>query len=216
MGAVQRGVEDEESKSASRPEVDGMACGNRASDGTVDVGTVCEMLGNRRRRYALHYLKQQDDGTVEMGELSTRVAAWERGVEPEQVSYDERKTVHTALYQHHAPKLDENGLVEYDSRSGVLELTEAGADVDLYLEAVRGRDVPWSSYLLGVSGTGVLVTLAAFLGALPATVPPAAPGVAVAAAFLVSVAVFVYDSRRTMRLGTEGPPPEADAEVAER
>jgi hypothetical protein len=174
------------------------------------------MLGNRRRRYALHCLKQQDDGVAEMGELSTRIAAWERGVEPEQVSYDERKTVHTSLYQHHAPKLDESGLVEYDSRSGVVELTEAGESVDIYLEAVRGRDVPWSSYLLGVSGVGLAVTLAAFLDALPGAIPPAAPGVAVAAAFLVSAAVFVYDSRRRLRLGCEGPPPEAEREVADR
>jgi hypothetical protein len=174
------------------------------------------MLGNRRRRYALHCLKQQDDGVVEMGDLSTQVAAWERGIEPEEVSYDERKTVHTSLYQHHAPKLDESGLVEYDSRSGRVELTEAGADVDLYLEAVGGRDVPWSSYLLGLSTVGLLVTLATLIDAVPASVPPAAPGVAVGVAFLVSSAVFVYDNRRRMRLGCEGPPPEARSEVDDR
>jgi hypothetical protein len=179
----------------------------------LDIGTACEMLGNRRRRYALHCLKQQDDGVVEMSDLSTQVAAWERGVDPEQVSYDERKSVHTSLYQHHAPKLDESGLVEYDSRSGVVELTEAGTEVDLYLEAVSGRDLPWPSYLLGVSGAGLLVTLAAFLGAVPASVPPAAPGVAVAVAVFVSAAVAVYDNRRRMRLGCDGPPPELDGDA---
>jgi hypothetical protein len=106
--------------------------------------------------------------------------------------------------------------VEYDSRSGVVELTEAGENVDLYLEAVGGRDVPWSSYLLGVAGVGLLVTLASFLGAVPGSVPPAAPGVAVGVAFFVSTAVFVYDNRRRMQLGCEGPPPEADEEVRDR
>jgi hypothetical protein len=179
----------------------------------VDVGTACKILGNRRRRYALHCLKQQENGTIEMGDLSTQVAAWEIGIDPEQVSYDERKRVHTSLYQHHAPKLDEQGIVEYDARSGLLELTDAGEDVDLYLEAVQGRDVPWASYLLGVSAVGLLVTLAAYFGFIPASVPPTAPGIATGVGFFISSAVFVYDNRNRMRLGCEGPPPELGGEV---
>jgi hypothetical protein len=218
MGAVpkQEGGEDGSGPAGDSAGTGLIGGGSDGSTETVDIGTACEMLGNKRRRYALHCLKQQDDGVAEMGELSTQVAAWERGIDPDRVSYDERKTVHTSLYQHHAPKLDDSGLVEYDSRSGVVELTEAGENVDLYLEAVGGRDVPWSSYLLGVAGVGLLVTLTSFLGAVPGSVPPAAPGVAVGVAFFVSTAVFVYDNRRRMRLGCEGPPPEADEEVRDR
>jgi hypothetical protein len=176
---------------------------------SVDVGTACEMLGNRRRRYALHYLKQQDDGVTEMGDLSRRVAAWEQGIDPEAVSYDERKTVHTALYQHHAPKLDEVGLIDYDSRSGRIELTDAGADVDLYLEAVANREIPWSTYFLGLSVLATLATVAAWL-ATTSRAAQAACGIGAALAFLVSSATFVYDSRRSMRLGESGPPPGVD------
>jgi hypothetical protein len=205
MSAVQRG--DEGASRDAPAETD--ATGDSGDgDACLDVGTACEVLGNRRRRYALHYLKQQDDGAAEMGDISTRVAAWEHGIEPEAVSYDERKTVHTSLYQHHAPKLAETGLVEYDSRSGRVELTEAGAEVDLYLEAVAGREVPWSSYFLGLSGAATLASLAAWQGAVPGPIPEAACGVAVAVAFLVSSLVFVYDNRRAMRLGSDGPPPE--------
>jgi len=174
---------------------------------------VFEVLSNERRRYALHYLMQRPDEPVDMGDLSTQVAAWEKGVDPQAVTYDQRKSVHTSLYQYHAPKLDETGLVEYDSRGGVVELTDAGSDVDLYLEAVRGREIPWASYFVLLSGFSAL-----FVGAMALPVPPlgtlstAAGAGFVVAVFLVSSLVFAYDSRTAMRFGSTGPPPGVDSE----
>jgi hypothetical protein len=188
--------------------------GSRETPGTDDRITdadVFEVLSNRRRRYALHYLMQHPDDPVEMGDLSTQVAAWEEGIDPEAVTYDQRKSVHTSLYQYHAPKLDETGLIEYDSRGGVLELTDAGSDIDLYLEAVRGREIPWASYFVLLS-----VLSAAFVGAAALPIPPlagvstAACAGAVVAVFLVSSLVFAYDNRTAMRFGSAGPPPGVD------
>jgi DNA-binding transcriptional ArsR family regulator len=175
----------------------------------IDAGTVYEMLGNRRRRYVLHRLKQEDS-VVDMGDLSTRVAAWEKSIDPAEVSYDERKAVHTVLYQHHVPKLDEAGLVDYDSRSGEMALTEAGAEVDVYLEAVSGGDIPWASYFLGLSAVAAVAALVALAGLLPVSAAAGTGGLVVAVVFLVSSTVFVYDNRSAMRLGGDGPPPEED------
>ncbi|WP_380679434.1 DUF7344 domain-containing protein [Salinigranum sp. GCM10025319] len=176
-------------------------------------GDVFEVLSNERRRYALHYLMQHPDDPVEMGDLSTQVAAWEVGVDPAEVTYDQRKSVHTSLYQYHAPKLDETGIVEYDSRGGVVELTAEGSDLDLYLEAVRGREIPWASYflLLSVFATG-LVSAAWLDAPLISGLPDAACAGFIVAMFLVSSLVFAYDNRTAMRLGSTGAPPEVSEE----
>ncbi|MFC6941170.1 hypothetical protein ACFQE8_14540 [Salinirubellus sp. GCM10025818] len=181
-----------------------------AVPGSISNDELFDVLSNRRRRYTLHYLKQNGDEPVEMGDLSTKVAAWELGIEPEALAYDERKRVHTSLYQYHAPKLDDAGIVNYDSQRGTIELTRAGADLDLYLEAVAGREIPWSTYLLLLSVFGASLMGAVWLDVPPLTaIPDATWGLFVAVAFLASSAVFVYDNRYSMRLGGEGPPPEA-------
>jgi DNA-binding transcriptional ArsR family regulator len=187
--------------------------GGPGDDGPEEISNdeLFDVLSNRRRRFTLHYLKQHEDEAVEMGDRSTRVAAWETDTPPEELAYDERKRVHTSLYQYHAPKLDEAGIVEYDSQRGVVELTEAGADLDLYLEAVAGREIPWATYHLLLGGFGVSLMSAVTLGIPPTgMVPEGTWGLFVAVAFLVSSAVFVYDNRVSMRLGSEGQPPEID------
>jgi hypothetical protein len=179
----------------------------------VTDGDVFEVLSNQRRRYALHYLMQHADEPVEMGDLSTQVAAWETGVDPEEVTYDQRKSVHTSLYQYHAPKLDDTGLVEYDSRRGIVELTDEGSDIDLYLEAVRGKEMPWASYFAILSAFAVALVSAAWLDVPPiGGFPEYTVAGVTTGAFLVSSLVFAYDSRTAMRLGSDGPPPEVTDE----
>lgn len=144
-----------------------------------------------------------------MGELSRWVAAWEKGLEPEALDYDERKTVHTSLYQHHVPRLDDAEMVDYDASRGTVRLTDTGRDVDLYLEAVTGGEVPWAAYFTLLSVLGVFAVLGAGTGLLPQVEMGAVWGVGVAVGFLVSSLVFLYDMRTRMRLGRDGPPPEA-------
>ncbi|WP_416838124.1 hypothetical protein [Haloferax sp. DFSO52] len=173
---------------------------------------VFEALSNRRRRYALHHLKQIDSGgPVELSDVSTQVAAWELGSEPGSLSYGDRKNVHTSLYQFHAPKMDELGLIHYDQRRGTVELTEYGQELDVYLETVSGRQIPWSIYFFLLSlGATVLVTLA-WLNFYPfSVVSDVAVAEFVAITFLFSSSVFAYHNRYSMRVGNEGPPPEVD------
>ena len=185
-----------------------MAPGADAND-NLSHGELFELLANRRRRFALHYLKRED-GPVEMGELSTHVAAWELDAEPEQVSYDERKTVHTSLYQHHAPRLDRAELVDYDPQRGELHLTERGADLDVYLDAVQGRTVSWAGYFIGLTGLIVALTIGVWLGVGPMGALDAIDlGAIVTAALAVSAAAFAYDAHAS-RLGSDGPPPETE------
>ncbi len=123
------------------------------------------------------------------------------------MSYDQRKTVHTALYQHHAPTLDETGLVEYDATRGEITLTDAGQEVDLYLEAVRGRGITWSTYFLALSGFAASLVLAVSVGVDPIDAAGSVLSGILAVSFLFSSIVFAYSTRQT-RLGTDGAPPE--------
>jgi hypothetical protein len=50
----------------------------------------------------------------------------------------DRCDVNATLLRHvHLPKMDKAGLVEYDSHSGDVSLTEDGSDVELFLEALE-------------------------------------------------------------------------------
>lgn len=179
--------------------------GNRTSDLSQDAAF--EMLSCRRRRYVLHYLKQRDRA-VALRDLVTHVAAWENGVSPAEVTYDQRMRVYTALRQSHLPKLDDGGVVSFDADRGTVALTDTASELEVYLDVVPHDDIPWSKYYvgLGILCTGFVAGL--WAGVTPfSTIPPLVGAAVVTALFTVSAAFHVrYDDR--MRLGTGGGPPE--------
>lgn len=164
-----------------------------------------EVLSNRRRRHVIHFLRQREDGRAELSEVVERIAAWENGTDVDQLSYDDRKSVHISLYQHHAPKMDEVGVIDYDKRAGVLTLTDGAADLDVYLDDSPDPAIPWELYFTALSGVAVVAVM---LGATT-PLPGIAVGVLVSVAFLISSVVFFYDVRYR-RSGGGGPPPEVD------
>jgi hypothetical protein len=184
--------------------------GNR-NDSSTTAGDVFTVLSNRRRRYSLHYLLQTNDA-VDLRELAEQVAAWERGVDVADVSYEQRRNVHTALKQTHLPLMESMNLVERLEDTGSVTLGPAERQFSVYLDVVdRRRTIPWSEFYLGL---GVLATLLTAL--LAAGIPPfdavgAFIWVAVLSGTLtLSGATHCVHDRRT-RLGVEGPPPELQA-----
>ena len=113
-----------------------------------------DVLSNRRRRYAVHLLEREDE-PLRLGPLAEQIAAWENGIEPYAVSSAQRKRVYTALQQIHLPRMDEAGIVAFDDRAGLVEATEAMDAMDVYVDLVEGRDIPWSGYYLGLSTIGI-------------------------------------------------------------
>ena len=169
-----------------------------------------DVLSNRRRRYALTHLKRRADHRASLAELSRRVAAWEQGADPEELTYEDRKSAHTSLSQFHLPKMREAGLVEFDPEDGVVGLTDTGADVDVSLETVHGNDLPWHRYFLLLSALAVATVGAAAAGVpLLAGVPGLAIAGLVAVAFLCSSLAFLYDAR-SVRVGREAELPDPE------
>jgi hypothetical protein len=130
------------------------------SDTELTQDDVFEILSSPRRRYLLYHLRQRQE-PVELTDLAEHVAAWENGVETTELTTQERKRVYVSLYQTHVPKLDDAGIVEYDSESGMVSLTNRAQRIDTYL----GDEEPiqWHLLYVGLAAAGgllLLVTLA--------------------------------------------------------
>lgn len=164
------------------------------------------MLSCRRRRYILHYLRREDR-EVTLHELSKQLAAWENDVEFDAVTHKQRMRVYTALRQSHLPKLDENGVVEFDASAGTIALTDDASELEVYLDVVPHDEIPWSTYYLGLGGVCSGAVVLFELGVVPFTV---FSGIGIAALvtllFTVSAVAHRYHEHRN-RLGSAGEPP---------
>jgi len=165
---------------------------------------VFDLLSNRRRRFALHVCKRREP-PVELGELADQIAAWERDKCPAEVSYDERRSVYSALQQTHLPAMEDAGVVELD-RSAV-ELTGAAEELDIYLDIVPENSIPWAEYYLGLSVVGLLFAAGVGGGLFPVPGPALWWVALLVLAFLASSLYHVWWNRY-MKLGGGPTPPE--------
>lgn len=168
------------------------------------------VLSDTRRRYVFHFLKQHRE-PVSVRELAEQVAAWENDKAKSELTSQERKRVYISLYQSHLPTLDKEGVVGYDSDRGIVQLSDATADLEIYIEVVPKGNVPWSLYYLGLTvGDALLLALAYFEVPPFDAVPHLALGVLVLVTFGISAFVQTYYARQ-MKFGDPGPPPELNS-----
>src|SRR6056297_1060870 len=147
---------------------------------TLSEDLIFDVLKNRRRRYTLHYLKQENS-PVELSELAEQVAAWENNTTVDGLSANERKSVYTSLYQTHLPKLADAGIVDYNRNRGVVELSENAEQLESYLRP--REEFPWIRYYLGLAIISAILVFADVLGVPPfANIPNEVWGVLIVAA----------------------------------
>lgn len=91
------------------------------------------LLQNERRRQVIRYLSDVD-GTVSMRDIAEQVAAWEHDTSVQALKSDERQRVYIPLYQNHLPKLDEEGVIEYNQSRGTVKRTELADQLEQYLD----------------------------------------------------------------------------------
>ena len=168
---------------------------------------VYEILANRRRRFVIHALKRNEE-PPDVSQLSRYVTAWELGIDPEEVPYEERHNVHSTLRRVHLPKLTENDVVTVDEND-VVRPAPALEDIDVYVEVLRGKEIPWSLYYVGIAVLSLAMLLAVRVGVLGfAALSVVDVGVFAVTAFGVSSLAHHVIGRR-MRLGNTEKPPEA-------
>lgn len=164
--------------------------------------TVFSVLSNERRRQVLRRLRTEPSGST-IGELSSRIAAWENDVDVDAVTYKQRKRVYTSLHQTHLPTLADAGLVEYDRDRGTVALTAQATTLDNYLVESDAPAVPWPRVYLAVAAVGVLGTAIAAVGGLPAAVPDIAVAGTLAVVVAVVAGVHSYSTDRNVGWGLD-------------
>lgn len=164
------------------------------------------VLSCRRRRYVLHYLAQAD-GEVTLNELSTQLAAWENDVSPEAVTYKQRMRLYTALRQSHLPKMDDSGVVDFDSSAGTVALTESASELEVYLDVVPHDEIPWSAYYLGLGLICAGLVAVAWAGVYPISLVPGTGIATLVTTLYTGSAIAHRYHERQNRLGAPGEPP---------
>lgn len=157
---------------------------------------IFHLLQNERRRLALTYLSERE-GEVEMRAIAEQVAAWEHDTTVAALDSDQRQRVYIPLYQNHLPKLDEEGVIEYNKSRGIVERTPLADQLDPFLVDVeathppsRGFDAPqrttdrWPRYYLAVAVLSTaLIAGAALEVPVLGAISPVAVGLLVVVAF---------------------------------
>ena len=174
--------------------------------GELSRDEVFDILQNRRRRYVLHYLKQQQ-APVSARDLTEQVAAWEYDTAVTELESQERHRVYVSLTQTHLPKMVETDVVSIDEDAGTVRLTEQAADLDVYLEVVPQNDIDWPQFYAGVAllNTGLL-TVATLNVPVISQAPDDLWMLAITLVFFLAALVHNWFYREN-RLGTDGPPP---------
>ena len=153
-----------------------------------------QVLSNERRRLVLRYLSNQERERIPLRDVVDQVAAWENNTSIAQLRSADRKCVYTALRQSHLPKLEREGIIEFDQQRSEIGIADSADQIASYLGYLDGEHDWWSQTYLSLSAlTGVLV-VAAWVG-----VPPFGwvNGVALAAmiVFAFTIASLVHLSR---------------------
>lgn len=111
-------------------------CGTETPN--ADASTICtteihSILSNKRRLFLLEELIAREE--AEFNDLVDAVAQRELGITPENPDWhDERKKVRVSLYQTHIDRLKEHGIIDYQRKTGLIQLAENAEAISPYLE----------------------------------------------------------------------------------
>lgn len=155
-----------------------------------------DILSSSRRRYTLYYLRQQGE-PVQLTDLAEELAAWENETTVEDLSSQARKRVYVSLYQTHAPKLQEAGLITYDADTGEITLREDAPEVEPFIS--NGEDeTKWYQYYGAVALLNGVLLVGVIAGIPPfEMISPIIMGMIVISSFLLLSAVHAVSRWRS-------------------
>ncbi|AGB31927.1 hypothetical protein C488_06400 [Natrinema pellirubrum DSM 15624] len=106
------------------------------------VDTAMDLLADGRRRAALQYLAETG-GDATLTELAVEIATQEAGTEPNAISDHgdvpsrKRRAVRISLHHTHVPKLTTADVVDYDTATETVTLTDRGRTLLERADAVQ-------------------------------------------------------------------------------
>ncbi|WP_128904680.1 DUF7344 domain-containing protein [Halorubrum amylolyticum] len=180
---------------------------SNSNKGELSDDEIYDVLSNRRRRFVIHALKRRE-GPVEISELSAYITAWEIGVDLEEVDYEKQRSVYSTLQRTHLPNLEKKNIVTIDKEENMVRPTPQLESLDIYIEALSSKEIPWSLYYVGLAGVAITLLLAVAVEApIFGALEPLEVGIFTVTAFGMSSVVHHIVGRRT-RLGNTEKPPE--------
>lgn len=137
---------------------------------TLSTEQIHRVLGNSRRREVIDLLQSNGD-RMAVRDLAERIAELESGEAPP--PRNKRHSAYVSLMQTHLPKLDELGIVDYDSQSKHVQLRDLVHEVNDYMEDGPTRSDFRHGLLFGLGVTGLLLVVGSDIGLpLVGSVPP--------------------------------------------
>jgi hypothetical protein len=141
------------------------------TDTALSEADIHDILRNDRRRNVIKRL-QEHGREISLRELSVHIAEIESGESPP--PSDVRNSVYVSLHQTHLPKLDKEGIVEYDNDQKTIVLQESARQVSLYMEVITQYGITWATYYraLGVLALFSVVLVSTDLPLVSVIDPP--------------------------------------------
>ncbi len=109
----------------------------------------------------LKHLRQQG-GESTLRDLSEWIASVETGESPPPRNI--RDSVYASLHQTHLPKLDDLAVVEYESATKTVTLTDRARELIPYTTVMSGTGLPWSQHYLLLGLAAMTAVIGAGLG----------------------------------------------------
>ena len=133
----------------------------RSDDRALDPSDIHDVLRNDRRRLVLEQL-QSSEASQTVRDLAEFIAGVEADERPPPRNV--RQSVYVSLHQTHLPKLDDLGIVTYDSSAKEVSLAQHADEVAIYMEVVPKYGLSWGEYYVGVGLLGILTLLGDAVG----------------------------------------------------
>jgi len=157
----------------------------------IRLDVIFDILKNQRRRHVLRYLREYE--TTTLSDLAEHVAALENGKDVQSLTSSERKRVYVGLYQCHLPRMNDAGVIDFDSDRGRIELNDTAEQLDQYLDVADDANRPWYLYQFGIALGG-----GALYGASALALGPGAPlTLLVVPALVAASALCAYSDYRS-------------------
>lgn len=170
-------------------------------EGRLTEDQIFHVLQNQRRRWVLKYLEGRE-GKVRMGDIAEQVSAWEHDTTVQALTSKQRQRVYIPLYQNHLPKLDEEGIINYNQSRGIVERAARADQLDAYLDPFEDdseeemASFPWELPYLGVAGAGAAIVVGKSIGLpLLTMLSGSLVGVLILLLFTVTTAIHVASER---------------------
>lgn len=120
-----------------------------------------DVLRNRRRRLVIDILRDAET-PVRVSELSKEIGSIESGRDPPPSNV--RQSVYVSLLQTHLPKLDELGIIEYESEGKTVSVEGGLKQVSVFMETVPKYGISRSEYYAALGLLGLLITIGSEVG----------------------------------------------------